>query len=188
MPRHPTYDRAMDGARRLGEEEFSAHLAERVARIRGSFGDLPLWAVSGWSGPRLLAEWTLTGGPRGLSFLADDAVPGGPGPSVEIRTTLGDPRHDVALLCCREEAPVSFVQPEALPAPTRIAEIAVDGAPEPFEVWEGAGAVRAAAWVRGHVLTLECRGVDLDALALDEVDDIEPFVAGWLEFVGASRR
>ena len=23
MPRHPTYDRAMDGARRLGEEEFS---------------------------------------------------------------------------------------------------------------------------------------------------------------------
>ncbi|KZX21702.1 hypothetical protein [Rathayibacter tanaceti] len=176
----------MEGTGRLDEAQSAVRLYQWAARIRGSFGDLPLWAVSGWSGPRLLGEWVFAGGPRGLSFLAGAALPGAALPSVQTRTTLGDPRHDVALLCCREEAPVSFMQPEALPAPTRIAEIPVDGAPEPFEVWEGAGAVRAAASVRGHVLTVECRGVDLDALAFDEVDDIEPFVAGWLELVGVS--
>ncbi|QHC69502.1 hypothetical protein [Rathayibacter sp. VKM Ac-2801] len=173
---------------RLDEAEYSAHLAEWAARVRSSFGDLPVWGVSDWSGRRLLGEWIFSGGPHGLSFLRADAVRGGAGPSVETRTTLGDPRQDVALLCGREESPSSFVRPEALPAPTRIAEIEVDGEQEPFEVWEGDGAVRAAASVRGHVLTLECRGVELERLALAEVDDIEPFVAGWLESAGGSRR
>ncbi|PPF14016.1 hypothetical protein [Rathayibacter rathayi] len=178
----------MHSGSRLDDAKYGAHLDEWAARVRASFGDLPLWAVCGWSGRRVLGEWIFSGAPHGLAFLGVGAVRGGAGPSVETRTTLGDPRRDVALLRGREESPISFVRPEALPAPTRIAEISVDGEQEPFEVWEGDGAVRAAASVRGHVLTLECRGVGLDRLAMAEVDDIEPSLAGWLESAGASGR
>lgn len=173
----------MRASGRLDDEEFAALIAEQADRIRATFGHLPVWAVEDWTGGRLVSEWIFEGGPHCLSFAPSSARLDG-APSVTTRTSLGEPRHDIAGLLGRE-APVRPI--ELLPPPSRIAEIEVDGAREPFEVWEAPGVTRAAASVRGHALTLECRGLVLDELVLTEVDDIEPFVEGRLAMIAASR-
>lgn len=173
----------MRASGRLDDDEFAALLAEQADRVRATFGHLPLWAIADWEGERLVSEWIFEGGPHCLAF-APTSARFDEAPSVTTRTSLGEPRQDIAGLLGRE----ALVRPiELLPPPSRIAEIEVDGAREPFEVWEAPGVSRAAASVRGHALTLECRGLPIDELVLTEVDDIEPFVEGRLAMLSASR-
>ncbi|SMH44684.1 hypothetical protein SAMN06295885_2405 [Rathayibacter oskolensis] len=172
----------MRSSGRLDDDGFAALLAEQVARIRATFGDLPVWAIEGWTGERLVSEWIFEGGPHCLAFARSGAALD-EDPAVTTRTCLGEPRQDIAGLLGRDALP----RPGLLPAPSRITEIEVDGAREPFEVWEAPGVARAAASVRGHSLTLECRGLPLDELVLSEVVDIEPFVEGRLAMIAASR-
>jgi hypothetical protein len=174
----------MHVAGQLSPEEFAEHLEHMFSQVRESFGTLPAWAPNHWSGRTTLGEWILHRGPHSLAFESDD------GGQLEVRTSFGDPRLDVTTLFQRELAatgrPIPFADFE-LPTPDRIVDIAVDGSPEPFEVWDGPAITRAAASVRGCALSLESRGLAIQGLELISVRDLEPFIAGSAKRIRALR-
>ena len=154
-------------------------IADTLGRVRRSFGALPVWAPVSWSGTVSLSEWIPDSGPHSLAFRSQE------GANLEVRTSFGEPRHDVTTLVRRETGYVGGFQ---LAAPDRIIDLIVDGAPEPFEVWDRDGITRASASVRRFVLTIEARNFDIENLALIEVVELEPFITGSIDLILTQRR
>jgi hypothetical protein len=172
----------MDLGGRLTPEQMDAVVADAQNRVRESFDSMPVFGVSGWSGPVMIGEWSWRDGSRGLAHGNPDG-----GSFVQVHTHPDGARlavHDLRM----SAAGVLGTFTDFDYPPDRLAEITVDETPVLFEVWED----EAIAWAGGnyleHGIVIEARRADLAALQLSRVTDIEPYLTGQLELILRARR
>jgi len=173
----------MDLAGRLTPEQMDAVVADAQNRVRASFGSMPVFGVSGWTGPVMIGEWSWLDGSRGLAH----GNPDGDGSYVQVHTHPHDARlavHDLRM----SAAGVLGTFTDFDSPPDRLAEITVDATPVLFEVWE----VDGNAWAGGnyleHGIVVEARSSSIADLRLQRVIDIEPYLAGQLDLIRRARR
>ena len=172
----------MDLGAQLTPEQMDAVVLDAQNRVRESFDGMPVFGVSGWSGPLMIGEWSWRDGSRGLAHGTPDG-----GSFVQVHTHPDDARlavHDLRM----SAAGVLGTFTDFDSPPDRLAEIVVDETPVLFEVWED----ERNAWAGGnyldHGIVVEARRADLDDLRLRQVTDIEPYLEGQLELIRRARR
>jgi hypothetical protein len=114
------------------------------------------------------------------------------GPAVHVRTTVHDPRAEVASL--RMDAGAPYGNDDVLRrrrepdiAPGDDVQFLVDSTPVPFELWHEGDRWWAAAAHAGYGLVVEGRRVAAELVTLVRVHDIEPYLAGRRENLRARR-
>lgn len=152
------------------------------AQVRTSFGRLPVWAPIDWHGDAALGEWLFDDGPHSLDFTSAAGA-------LQVRSTSGTPRDDVRTLIMRERVPAGLARGVDLevPPPTGSVAVEVDGVAHSLERWDSAQVTRLAGRADGFSLTIEARGIDPHGIRLARVFDLEPYIAGSVERIRASR-
>jgi hypothetical protein len=167
---------------RLSPEEFWARYADMEERVRATAGILPCYGLTGWSGLRMIGDWTWEND-RLVTVGLVHGAPDPPGPLLHVHTTLRDPRSDVGALRMAAAGPPRaeddrFRRYELDADDGERITIAVDTATIRFTLW-GAG---DAWWAAGHDdqygLVLEGRRIRVDEVRLERVYDLEPYLAG----------
>ncbi len=164
---------------RLSPEEFWARIAQGEQQLRDSAAVLPVYRVADWAGPVLVGDWGWENGELVTAGIAHDDRTGA---AVHVRTTVHDPRADVASLRMQAEGPYDPAdalrrrRADAI-APGEDVAIRVDSTPVRFELWHEGDRSWAAATHAGYGLVVEGTGVAVDLLSLVRVDDIEPYLA-----------
>ncbi|MCS5722901.1 hypothetical protein N1028_08000 [Herbiconiux sp. CPCC 203407] len=196
------------GPRHLTPDEFWNRVDETDERLRASFEPAGAFGLVEWPGFAMVTDWDYSGHTRVLSFAhelppkdspeerdPDRAPPVGTGRGedafeVHVHWREGDSRSVVERLRRRAERVDGGSQYRVLsPAeglPDSIVPLALGGLEHPFELWERGDRWWAATTVGGRTLAVEARGVSPDAIALDRVTDVEPFLQGrraWLRRV-----
>lgn len=168
----------------LEPDDFWAVVERGEARIRAAAGELPLFGVTGWTGPLRLGDWEwedarLTR--AGLAF----GEPRGLGPHVHVQVSRNDPVEVVHNLRLGRITPgpddaVSYLsQRRRIAAEPAIAvRMPVDGTLTDFALWDDGVYWYAAARLDGYGLIVEARSIAPDGLELLRVDDVEPYLAG----------
>lgn len=166
----------------LDPDAFVARVDAMFAQVRNSFGRLPVWAPIDWHGNAALGEWLFENGPHSLDFTSATRT-------LLIRTTSGAPRDDVRTLIVRERvsAGLELELEVEVPPPTGSVEVESDGTPHAFEQWAGPEVARLAGSAGGYAVTIEARGIDPHGIRLRRVTDLEPYIAGPIERIRASR-
>ncbi|GAA0734695.1 hypothetical protein Drose_29005 [Dactylosporangium roseum] len=176
---------------RLSRIEFTALIDQQANRIRASAAALPLYGLTGWTGPCRIGAWGWEDDRlmhAGLQF--GEAVDGGAW--IEVITTAGPPMPlliDVRMAANTTGAPAErraterMLRAASSPAPDRVG-IAVDGAPRQFHHWPdhalgsslGTGWLAALDEVPG--LLLRVSGLTPAEISLARVGDLEPHLVG----------
>jgi len=188
--------------RRLSPEEMTAHVRALQQQVRESAPEMPLYGLAEWTGWRAIGDWQFRGGPHGLSY---GSSPGGqptrlsPTPlddeaTVQVHTSIGNPRQAVSHLRVNFEInlPGATVDFENMPSyldtvPDRLVEITVDATPVLFEVWDAGEHSYAGGVYLDHPLAIHTHGTSLDDLALVTISDLEPYLAGQLDWITRAR-
>ncbi|MBT2550522.1 hypothetical protein [Arthrobacter sp. ISL-65] len=167
----------------LSPDEFWGEYERMEELVRESFGELPCYGLDKWSGPIAIGEWDLGSRPPaavGVVFGSGDT-----GPTIQVTTTSQDPRLSIAHRRLILDGPP--LSGEDLSRRLRVltssrseaVSVPVDGAEEPFDVWRGTDRWWAAGQHDGNGLMLEgTTGLDVRALSLRRVSDIEPYLQG----------
>ena len=168
----------------LTPEELDEQIVRSLDGVRESAGSMPVFGVVGWTGALSLGEWIYEGGPHSLLHGDPDTH----GASVQVQTTSEPARSAVFQLRRDFDGPWEGDQYSArfdaydVP-PDRLVEVLVGSTPVQFEVWS-AGDVSWAAGTLGRFgLAVEARSYPVDDLALEAVDDLEPYIAGRLAWL-----
>ena len=168
----------------LTPDELDAEIVRTLERVRASAGSMPVFGVAGWTGAVSLGEWIYEGGPHSLLHGDPDTR----APSVQVRTTEDAARSAVFQLRLDFDGPWEGDQYSArfdsydVP-PDTVTEMRVDDTPVVFEVWTHGDVSWAAGSLGGFGLAVEARSYPLDRLALHTVTDLEPYIAGRLEWL-----
>jgi hypothetical protein len=166
----------------LKPEEFWHQYDRMEELVRESAGDIPCYAVSGWSGPLALGEWDLGGRPPSTAGLAHGSAAAGP--TLATTTTTEDPTLAVAFHRMTAAGPPADGDDFSRRLAALVAEpgeevsIPVDGVPVPFTVWREADHWWAAAQHGEYGLFVEAKDLEPEALSLCRVLDIEPYLLG----------
>lgn len=174
----------------LTPEEFWSTIEDLHDHARQSSKDFPLYAPADWSGPVMVGEWVLDGGPRGLIH----GTPEGDEPFLHVRTTENDARESVRLLWMNRSGPfhdrVEYLDRiEDFEAGTPVLRtVPVGDSVLDFEFREDGSRWWAAANGPGYGLSLEAQSMNPLELALVVVDDIEPYISGRIEWLRKQRR
>ena len=173
----------MDSGNRLTAREMDQVVADAQNRVRASFDTMPVFGVTGWTGPVMVGEWSWHDGSRGLAH----GNPDGAGSYVQVHTHPAEARVGVhELRSSSSDAPGGASTLDG--PPDRLAEIVVDATPVVFEVWDDATRSWAGGNYLQHGIVIESRRTDIDDLGLHSVDDIEPYLAGQLDLIRRARR
>jgi hypothetical protein len=179
----------------LTPDEFWARMDAADDEVRRGFAERPVYAVSGWPGRAMLAEWSFGRGIRSLAFLP--AGWNGPDysatkaqPRIDVLVDVTEPRRMVAVRIAHDvfvsgaEPPLPL--PDA-PSPDAIIELDVEGVRRAFEVWSGGERSRAAGRVSGVTVVIETIGHPIADVALERVVDLEPLIAERRRWIRAQR-
>jgi hypothetical protein len=176
----------------LSPDEFWDEYGRMEELVRESFGELTCYGLDRWSGPISIGEWDLGSSPSATMSLEYGS--GETGPMVRVTTTSEDPRLTVAHRRLILDGPPA--SGEGLARRLRLltsargeeASIPVDGAEKVFETWREAGRWWAAGQHDGKSLVLEgTTELDVSALSLHRVYDIEPYPEGRRAQIRAAR-
>jgi hypothetical protein len=172
----------MENIGRLTPDEFWDQFTRTEQQINATFGQLPVFGLDGWAGPVSLGEWDLGSRPP-MTVSVMHGTPGN-GPGLQVWTTRQDPRHTVVLYRVMANGPAEDEAEFAARQQRLDAEqgeqirIRVDGEPEPFTLWDDPGRWWAAGRHHGHGIILDGRDIDPGTVALHEVHDLDPYLAG----------
>ena len=189
-------------AGRLSPEEMDNHVRALQQKVRETAPELPLYGLTAWSGWRAIGEWAFEGGPHALNYGSSPTgqptqLPGSPAldkSSVQVHTTMGHPRQAVSHLRVNVEInlPGAVVDFENMPSyldtvPDRLVEISVEATPVLFEVWDSDGHSYAGGVYLDHPLAIHTHRASLEDLSLATVTDLEPYLAGQLDWITRAR-
>lgn len=171
---------------RLTPEELDEQIVKSLDRVRDSAHDMPVFGVVGWTGDVSLGEWIYDGGPHSLQHGDPDAHT----TSVQVQTTAAASEARLALFQLRlnfdgpwegDDFSARFDAYDV--PPDEIVEVLLDATPVLFEVWT-VGTVSWAAGAFGDFgIAIEARSYPMGDLALGRVTDLEPYIAGRLEWL-----
>ena len=173
----------MQYAGRLSPAAFWTRYTAREEQMRATAKVMPCYGLAAWSGLRWIGDWQWENGRLVTAGLAHSAR-NGDVPTVQVLTTVRDPREHVASLRLDEPgAPgdADAVRDRLREFETAVGEPAVttvDAEPVQLTVWRDAKRWWAAGRHRGYGLVLEARQIAVEAISLVRVQDIEPYIVG----------
>lgn len=173
----------MQYAGRLSPAAFWTHQSDVEKQMRATARVMPCYGLAAWSGLRWIGDWQWEHGRLVTAGLAHSAKDGDV-PTVQVLTTVRDPREHVASLRLNEPGALGAADAvrdrlrEFETAAGEPATTTVDAEPVELTVWRDAKRWWAAGRHRGYGLVLEARHIAVEAISLVRVRDIEPYIAG----------
>ncbi|ATL68836.1 hypothetical protein CRH09_24240 [Nocardia terpenica] len=172
--------------------DFWARYDEAEGRIRSEAAAVALFQVADWGGPVMVGEWEYHDGQLAVVGLLH-GNPDSDGPVVQVRTTTNDTMSDLIGLRMRLLGPAGdedrpWQTLSAMTADPGIpATIPIDSKEVDFSIWQWTDRWWATATYAGHGIVIEAERIDIDALALARIEDIEPYLTGRREWLRQRR-
>lgn len=173
----------------LSPDEFWARMREIHSQMRDSFARRASFGLSDWDGSRMLGEWSLGDGTfRSLEYARADASP-----TVMVATADGDVEDALGHVLMNLPFDDSVAAPRLMSAdrtPARASaqvSIPVSGQLVNFGVRTVARYTIADAAVGSYQIVIRAQGTELEGLRVDQIDDIEPYLAGRADMIRKMR-
>lgn len=170
----------MQAGRTLSQDEFWDWIRTMDAQLRRSFSERPCFGLDGWTGARIIAEWALGDSTfRSVQYDRDDE-------SAEVLVATSeddveDPlQHVIWNLPSEEpfEERMDRLRASQIPAVSERIELPVSGRLVCFNVRSVDDYLIADATVENRRIVLRARDIRLEALHIERIDDIEPYLDG----------
>jgi len=175
----------------LTPDEFWRRVESSEEQVRAGTSSIPIYGVSGWGGPIMIGDWEWEDKDLILAGLAHGTPDADS--CVGVVTTVHDPRRQTARSMERAIGltPIDVDyerRHRAIQDATGSGvQIRVDGRATTFTIWGGRERWWAAGTVDGLGVVLEARRYPLEQVELARVDDVEPYLAGWREYIRLCR-
>jgi hypothetical protein len=184
----------MDASGRLGPEEFWHRVDAIDEQVRQGAGTRVVYGLSSWHGEVFLAEWNLGRGRRVLNY---GGIPSAHGLSASVVTAEDQTAAEMGGFLLQHRSP----QARAIPAPAgesrmalsapatdRTADVLVGGKLVSFQRWDDdAAGLILAADIGLVTIGLALSEREFPRIAVDRVDDIEPYIEGRRAFLRRGR-
>ncbi|WP_415975976.1 hypothetical protein [Rhodococcus sp. 077-4] len=177
----------MDVTGHLSPDEFWRHIDRSVDRVRLGADGIRLFGLKGWKGATMIGDWEWADDRLSCAGLmhgtpSDDV-------SIQINSVVGDPFDEMARAVGRA---VGFAPSES-DYGNRYREIRdavpilADDVRTDFTSWGGHNRWWAAGEVDGVSLVIESRNFPVEDIDLIEIEDVDPYLAGWQDHLRTVR-
>ncbi|KZE98468.1 MULTISPECIES: hypothetical protein [unclassified Rhodococcus (in: high G+C Gram-positive bacteria)] len=175
----------------MSPDEFWRDIDQSCDRVRLGAQGIGLFGLREWDGATMIGDWEWVNDLLSSGGLVHGTPDGDV--SVQISTVVGDPRREVVRAIERATG-ISPWEPDyenrhraVRDAPGVAVPMLCDGVSVEFSKWGGPDRWWAVGEVDGVSLVIESRNYPVDDVDLIEIDDVEPYLAGWRDYVRSFR-
>lgn len=172
---------------RLSPDEFWEHVSQLESRVLSEARQVRVFGLVEWIGPIMIGHWGWVDDRLSSAGLVH-GIPDGD-VSVQIDTVVGDSRWE-AVRAIERATGISPREPDyrsrhrlVRDSPGIAVSIPCNGVSVEFEKRGGLRRWWAAGEIDGVSIVIESRNCPVEDIALIEIDDLQPYLEGWREYV-----